>query len=244
MVEQRGTIAVLRKGRELAKPFLDIRDRVRAANEEGLLSIAFDPGYRRNHRFYVYYVNSAGDIQVDGFKHKRGKPTRASERTRRTVIVIGHPGEANHNGGQLQFGPDGLLYLGTGDGGGGGDPGENAQDPESLLGKLLRIAPRGGGGYDSPSSNPFAAGAGSRRGLRARAAQPVAVLVRPRQRAPDDRRRRPGKLGGDRPPPGRGGRGCELRLGQPRGQPPVRGPGHRSGRLPSADPRVLGRQRR
>ncbi len=160
VVEQRGTIAVLRKGRELAKPFLDIRDRVRAANEEGLLSIAFDPGYRRNHRFYVYYVNSAGDIQVDGFKHKRGKPTRASERTRRTVIVIGHPGEANHNGGQLQFGPDGLLYLGTGDGGGGGDPGENAQDPESLLGKLLRIAPRGGGGYDSPSSNPFAAGPG------------------------------------------------------------------------------------
>jgi glucose/arabinose dehydrogenase len=160
VVEQRGTVAVLKKGRELARPFLDIRNRVRTSYEEGLLSIAFDPDYRRSRRFFVYYVNGDGDIEVDSFKHKRGRPTRANERSRRTVIVIGHPGEANHNGGQLQFGPDGYLYLGTGDGGGGGDPGENAQDPDSLLGKLLRIAPRAGGGYDSPPSNPFAGGGG------------------------------------------------------------------------------------
>jgi len=160
VVEQRGTVAVLRKGRKLGRPLLDIRDRVRASYEEGLLSIAFDPDYRSNRRFFVYYVNRDGDIQVDAYKHKRGKPTRASEGSRRTVIVIGHPGAANHNGGQLAFGPDGHLYLGTGDGGGGGDPGENAQDPESLLGKLLRIDPRKGAGHDVPASNPFVGGPG------------------------------------------------------------------------------------
>ena len=155
VVEQRGTVAVLRKGRKIRKPFLDIRDRVKASYEEGLLSIAFHPDYDRNRRFYVYYVNRDGDIEVDGFRRKRGSATRASRSSRRTVIVIGHPQHENHNGGQLQFGPEGSLYIGTGDGGGGGDPGENAQDPASLLGKLLRIDPRRGAGYDSPPSNPF-----------------------------------------------------------------------------------------
>ena len=181
VVEQRGTIAVLRKGRELAKPFLDIRNRVRTSYEEGLLSVAFDPDYRRNRRFFVYYVNGAGNIQVDAFKGKRDKPTRASASSRRTLIVIGHPGESNHNGGQLQFGPDGYLYLGTGDGGGGGDPGENAQDPESLLGKLLRIAPLAAAATIA-AVEPVRQTAGTRRGLLDRAAQPVAVLLRPRQR--------------------------------------------------------------
>ena len=153
VVEQRGTVAVLRKGRKLDRPFLDIRDRVRTSYEEGLLSIAFDPEYKRNRRFYVYYVNRDGDVQVDRFRRKRGSATRASRSSRRTVIVIGHPGE-NHFGGQLQFGPDGFLYLGTGDGE-QGDPDGNAQDPTSLLGKLLRIDPRRGAGYDSPPSNPF-----------------------------------------------------------------------------------------
>jgi glucose/arabinose dehydrogenase len=147
---------VLRNGRQLGKPFLDIRDRVKSSYEEGLLSIAFDPDYEQNRRFFVYYVNLDGDIQVDRFKRKPGSSTRASERSRRKVIVVSHPRNANHNGGQLQFGPDGFLYLGTGDGGGSGDSGENAQNPDSLLGKLLRIAPRRGKGYDSPGSNPFA----------------------------------------------------------------------------------------
>ncbi len=160
VVEQPGTIAVVRKGRKLGKPLLDITSRVKTSYEEGLLSIAFDPGYKQNRRFYVYYVNRDSDIQVDRFKLKRGSNTRASRRSRRTVIVIGHPGAQNHNGGQLQFGPDGLLYIGTGDGGGAGDPGENAQDPESLLGKLLRIAPASTSGYTSPASNPFAGTAG------------------------------------------------------------------------------------
>ncbi len=160
VVEQRGTVAVLRNGRKLGKPFLDIRDRVKYSYEEGLLSIAFDPGYDSNGRFFVYYVNRDGDIQVDRFKRKRGSSTRASERSRRKVIIVDHPRNENHNGGQLQFGPDGYLYLGTGDGGGAGDPGENAQNPDSLLGKLLRIAPRRSKGYDSPDSNPFVGGPG------------------------------------------------------------------------------------
>ena len=160
VVEQRGTIAVARDGRKLRRPFLDLRDRVRVSYEEGLLSVAFDPGYARNRRFYVYYVNRDSDIQVDSFKRKRGSPTRAKARSRRTVIVIPHPRYTNHNGGQLQFGPDGLLYIGTGDGGGFGDPAENAQNPDSLLGKLLRIDPRRGG-YASPGSNPFAGGPGA-----------------------------------------------------------------------------------
>ena len=84
VVEQRGTIAVMRNGRKLAQPFLDIRDRVQLSSEEGLLSIAFDPEYQRNRRFFVYYVNRESNIQVDSFKRKRGSPTRADPRSRRT----------------------------------------------------------------------------------------------------------------------------------------------------------------
>jgi glucose/arabinose dehydrogenase len=160
VVEQRGTIAVARKGRKLRRPFLDIRHRVRVSYEEGLLSIAFDPDYARNRRFYVCYVNGDGDIEVDGFKRKRGSPTRAALRSRRTVLVVPHPGDSSHNGGQLQFGPDGMLYAGTGDGGGPDDPPDNAQNPESLLGKLLRIDPRRRRGYSSPQTNPFVGGPG------------------------------------------------------------------------------------
>ena len=161
VVEQRGTIAVVRQGHKLTKPFLDIRDLVQTSSEEGLLSIAFDPDYARNRRFFVYYTNRESNIQVDSFKRKRNSPTRADPRSRRTLIVIPHPGQTNHNGGQLQFDDDGLLYIGTGDGGGAGDPDENAQNPDSLLGKLLRIDPRRKRGYEIPDSNPFARGPGA-----------------------------------------------------------------------------------
>jgi glucose/arabinose dehydrogenase len=160
VVEQRGTIRVIRRGHVLKKPFVDLTDRVRLSYEEGLLSIAFDPGYERNGRFYVYYVNRDGDLQVDSLKRKRGSSTRASRRSRRTVITVPHPTFSNHNGGQLQFGPDDLLYIGTGDGGGSGDPQDRAQDPGSLLGKLLRIDPRRKG-YGIPESNPFAGAPGA-----------------------------------------------------------------------------------
>ena len=159
VVEQPGTIRVLRNGRKLAKPFLNITNRVQYGGEEGLLSIAFHPKFKKNRRFFVYYTNRDGNIEVDGFKARKKKPFKAKAKSRRKVIEIPHP-NSNHNGGQLQFGPDKLLYMATGDGGGQGDPGNNAQNRNSLLGKLLRIKPKRKRGYSSPSSNPFVGEAG------------------------------------------------------------------------------------
>ena len=189
--------AVMRDGKTLDRPFLDIHDLVKYGGEQGLLSIAFDPGYAHNRRFYVYYTNQRGNIEVDGFKRKSA--TRADARSRQKVIVIPHPTFENHNGGQLQFGPDGYLYLGTGDGGSGGDPDGNAQNKSILLGKLLRIDPRKKGGYSVPKSNPFVAPQGQGRDLCDRPAQPVPLLVRLKDEGHLDRRRRPGPVGGDRP---------------------------------------------
>ena len=155
VVETGGRVRVLRNGNLLGQPFLDIRGRVSTGGERGLLSIAFDPHFRRNRRLYAYYTNRAGNIEIDEFRARSNR--NANEGSRRTVIVIGHPGFPNHNGGQLQFGPDGKLYIGTGDGGGGGDPRENAQDKGELLGKLLRINPHRHGSrpYRSPRGNPY-----------------------------------------------------------------------------------------
>ncbi len=161
VVEQNGTVSVLRRGRKLSRKFLDIRGRVQGpaegGGEQGLLSIAFAPNYRTSRRFYVYYTNNDGDNQVDEFKRRRDTAVRARHSSRRRVIPLPHPTHANHNGGQLQFGPDERLYIATGDGGGGGDPAGNAQSKSSLLGKLLRINPLPGRdrGYRIPSSNPF-----------------------------------------------------------------------------------------
>jgi glucose/arabinose dehydrogenase len=156
VVEQPGTIRVARGRNTLDAPFLDIGDRVQCCGEEGLLSVAFPPDYESSGRFYVYYTVSGGDInRVSEFR--RTSATTADPGSERTVIEFSHPDFSNHNGGQLQFGPDGHLYIATGDGGSGGDPGENAQNPNSPLGKLLRIDPRaaGGGAYTSPAGNPF-----------------------------------------------------------------------------------------
>ncbi|HEX7060155.1 MAG TPA: PQQ-dependent sugar dehydrogenase [Solirubrobacterales bacterium] len=155
VVEQPGRVIVLRKGRRQRQPFLDIRGLVNSGGERGLLSIAFPPDYRQRGRFYVYYTDAQGDIRVDEFKRQRA--TRAARRSRRPVIEISHSENSNHNGGQLQFFGD-LLYLGTGDGGSGGDPPNNAQNRNSLLGKLLRIDPRPSNGrpYSIPPGNPFA----------------------------------------------------------------------------------------
>ncbi|MGN6556767.1 MAG: PQQ-dependent sugar dehydrogenase [Solirubrobacterales bacterium] len=154
VVEQPGRIVVLRNGHRVRKPFLDLSSEVSYGGERGLLSVAFSPDYARSGRFYVYYTDEAGNIRIDEFR--RATPTRAAIGSRRQVIVIPHPVNANHNGGQLQF-HDGLLYFGTGDGGSGGDPPNNAQNKDVLLGKLLRIDPRPSGGkpYSIPSDNPF-----------------------------------------------------------------------------------------
>jgi glucose/arabinose dehydrogenase len=154
VVEQQGRVIALRGGRRVPRPFLDIRGLVSFEGERGLLSIAFPPDYRSSRRFYVYYTDNAGAIRVDEFR-RRG-PARAARGSRRAVIRIPHAENSNHNGGQLQF-LGNLLYLGTGDGGAGGDPPNNAQSREVLLGKLLRIdpRPRRGRPYTVPRSNPF-----------------------------------------------------------------------------------------
>jgi glucose/arabinose dehydrogenase len=154
VVEQEGEVEVLRNGQRLGHPFLEIKGLVGAGGERGLLSIAFPPDYAQSGRFYVYYTDNAGNIRVDELR--RASATRADPATRRSVIEVAHPVNANHNGGQLQFLGD-LLYLGTGDGGAGGDPPNNAQNKESLLGKLLRIDPRPSDGrpYSVPADNPF-----------------------------------------------------------------------------------------
>lgn len=151
VVEQRGTIKVIRDGRKLARPFLDISGLVEAGGEQGLLSMAFAPDYRSSRRFYVYYTQNGGDIRVVEF---RGSGDRARRGTARTVLTQEHSQHSNHNGGQLQFGPDGFLYIGLGDGGGAGDPFEAGQDLGTHLGKILRIDPRGKP-FKVPSSNPF-----------------------------------------------------------------------------------------
>lgn len=159
VVEQPGRVEVLRGGHELSHSFLDITGLVAFGGERGLLSIAFPPDYEQSGDFYVYYTDRAGNIRVDEFQ--RASPTRARRSSRRNVIEISHPVNANHNGGQLQFLGD-LLYFGTGDGGSAGDPPNNAQNKGSLLGKLLRIDPRPSGGrpYSVPADNPFVGGPG------------------------------------------------------------------------------------
>jgi glucose/arabinose dehydrogenase len=154
VVQQEGRVMVMKGGQELAHPFLDIRGRVSFEGERGLLSIAFPPDYRQSGRFYVYYVDKRGSIQID--EYRRAAATRADPGSRRGVITIPHPVNANHNGGQMEFlGDD--LYFGTGDGGAAGDPPNNAQNKDVLLGKLLRIDPLPSGGrpYSVPSTNPF-----------------------------------------------------------------------------------------
>jgi glucose/arabinose dehydrogenase len=159
VVQREGGIVLLRGGRR--SMFLDISDRVSTGGESGLLSMAFAPDYRSSGRFYVYYTDNQGFIQIDQFRRSAGSPNRADPGSRRSVMRVPHS-RFNHKGGQLQIGPDGLLYAGFGDGGGGGDPDENAQNLGRILGKLIRIDPRPGGGYDIPPSNPFVGRGGAR----------------------------------------------------------------------------------
>jgi glucose/arabinose dehydrogenase len=167
VVEQRGRIMVVRDGRTLATPFLDIRSRVLHSGEQGLLSVAFPPDYATSRRFYVYRTARDGTTNdVVEFRRSRSNPNRADPDSARIVLRMANL-EANHNGGLLMFRPNGLLYVGTGDGGSGGDPHGtvgNGQDLGSLLGKILRIDPRASGGrrYTVPRSNPFVGRAGAR----------------------------------------------------------------------------------
>src|SRR3954453_10568882 len=160
VVELPGTIRVLKGRRVLATPFLDIRSRVTTGGESGLLSMAFARDYRTSRRFWVYYTDQQGFIQIDQFRASASNPDRADASSRRSVIRVPHH-RFNHKGGQLQVGPDGMLYAGFGDGGAGGDPDENAQSLRRMLGKLIRIDPKPNGGYSIPPDNPFRGRAGA-----------------------------------------------------------------------------------
>ncbi len=155
VVERPGRIRVIADGKRKSKPFLDITGDTTKGGEQGLLSMAFAPDYASSGLFYVDYTDRNGDTRIQEFK-RSGNPNRADKSSRRQVLFIQQP-FPNHNGGLVLFGPDKLLYIGMGDGGDAGDPGNRAQNPNSLLGKLLRIDPRRSGSdpYSSPSSNPF-----------------------------------------------------------------------------------------
>lgn len=154
VVEQPGRIRVLERGVLLSTPFFDITERVLSGGERGLLGLAFHPDYRRNGRFFVNYNRKSDGATVLGEYRLGAAPTMAL-RDERVLMVVPQP-YANHNGGMLAFGPDGYLYIGRGDGGSGGDPDNRAQNPEDLLGKILRIDVDRGDPYGIPSDNPFA----------------------------------------------------------------------------------------
>jgi hypothetical protein len=158
VVEQGGRIILSQGG--ATSTFADLTPLVLSGGERGLLSMAFATDFASTGRLYVYYTSREGDIQVDQFTASGSRVELAS---RRPIITIPHRDAGNHNGGQVQIGPDGMLYLATGDGGGGGDPFGNAQNLDSLLGKVLRIDPRPSGSppYSIPADNPFVGTAGA-----------------------------------------------------------------------------------
>jgi glucose/arabinose dehydrogenase len=142
VVEQGGRVWIKRGGKRLARPFLDISRRISSGGERGLLSLAFAPDYRSSGRFYVYFTARDGDIRI--VEYRRQSANRADPRSARRLLSVTHPA-SNHNGGLVLFGPDGLLYAGLGDGGGGGDrhgPRGNAQNLGTVLGKIIRFDPR------------------------------------------------------------------------------------------------------
>ncbi len=138
IVEKGGRILIFKDGALLATPFLDLGGQVSTGGEQGLLSMAFHPDYAANGRFFVDYTNLAGDTRVVEYKVSATDPDRADPSTRRVLLKVAQP-YANHNGGQLQFGPNGRLYIGLGDGGSAGDPQLRAQNRKSRLGKILRM---------------------------------------------------------------------------------------------------------
>jgi glucose/arabinose dehydrogenase len=160
VVEQTGRIRILRECRLLPTPFLDLRARLLSGGERGLLSMAFHPRYAENGFFYVNYTDRHGDTRIERY-HVSPDPDRADPASAHLVLQIAQP-YANHNGGLVMFGPDGMFYVGMGDGGSGGDPHGNGQNPATLLGKLLRIDVDHGDPYAVPRDNPFVGRAGFR----------------------------------------------------------------------------------
>ncbi|HEX9206040.1 MAG TPA: PQQ-dependent sugar dehydrogenase [Candidatus Deferrimicrobiaceae bacterium] len=160
VVEQAGRIRILDNGVVLPIPFLDIASRVASAGEQGLLSVAFPPGYPDKRYFYVYYTPVPGDNTVVA-RYRVTADNNIADSTSETIVLRVPQPFGNHNGGQIAFGPDGYLYIGKGDGGGGGDPLNSGQRTDTLLGKILRIDVESGAAtYAIPPDNPFVGIAG------------------------------------------------------------------------------------
>lgn len=164
VIEQGGTIRILTRGRLRWRPFLDISARITSGGERGLLGLAFHPRFEGNRRFYVNYTDTSGDTVIAEYKRSRSFDNRAVAGSERVLLTIDQP-FANHNGGHLAFGPDGYLYIATGDGGSAGDPQGNGQRLDTLLGKILRIDvdARSDGEYGIPEDNPFRGDQSARR---------------------------------------------------------------------------------
>ena len=154
VVEQGGTVRVIAEDGTLRDdPYLDLTNRVSSDGEQGLLSLVFHPDFTDNGRFFVNFTHTSGDTRVEEFDVDPAA-NALSQTQGDSVLAVDQPA-SNHNGGLLKFGPDGMLWIGLGDGGGGGDPGGNGQDPTTLLGSMLRVDVDGGSPYAVPSDNPF-----------------------------------------------------------------------------------------
>jgi glucose/arabinose dehydrogenase len=161
IVEKGGAIRVVANGALLPAPFLDLTGRVSTGPEQGLLGLAFDPAYATSGRFYVHYTDPAGTTTLSSFRVSAASPDQADPASETVLLTAEQPFD-NHNGGQILFGPDGFLYLGLGDGGGGGDPGGRGQSLADLLGDILRVDVGDGTGYTVPPDNPFVGTVGAR----------------------------------------------------------------------------------
>lgn len=157
LVQQNGLVRIFRNGSLISQPFLDIASKTRGGGERGLLGIAFPPGFAASRRFYVNYTDLTGNTVIALYRVS-SNPDLADPQSEQILLTIAQP-FSNHNGGQLQFGPDGYLYIGMGDGGSGGDPQNHAQNRSSLLGKMLRLDVESEPGRAHvPPDNPFVAG--------------------------------------------------------------------------------------
>ena len=158
IVEQGGTIKIfdIVAGSLRSTPFLNLSGLVESGGEEGLLGLAFDPAYNINRRLDVYYTDTNSNLVIARYLQDVNDSNLADPNSASTLLTISHPGQMNHNGGMLAFGSDGCLYAGSGDGGGEGDPNNNAQNLSQLLGKLLRLDPSNGSACTlGGSTNPF-----------------------------------------------------------------------------------------
>ncbi|WP_294239314.1 PQQ-dependent sugar dehydrogenase, partial [uncultured Chryseobacterium sp.] len=155
VVQQNGIIKIVQaKGTVNSTNFLYISSKITYGGERGLLGLAFHPQYPTNGYFFIYYNDTSGNITVARYTRSSTNPDVADPSTEKIILNVPKPFD-NHNGGSIHFAPDGYLWVVTGDGGSGGDPNNNAQNKNSLLGKLLRLDINATGAYNIPPVNPF-----------------------------------------------------------------------------------------